>query len=626
MVARLVLLWVLRRQCSRGRADPRGAADRRYRRPGRGQGHRQQQSAGLRHHRPKDDREGAYDAYQYVAKPGVLKLTAPAKPGEYEVRLLAADSPYPTLARSPIRIDEVKATLEAPDAVEAGKKFQVKWTGPANVRDYVAIGSAERPYLTYAYTSAGNPVTLVAPDQAGQYELRYFLAERDTVIGARPIVIGGVTATVAAPAKVAAGAKFKVQWTGPDNPRDFVTLVKAGAPARQYGTYAYTSKGSPLELTAPDEAGSYEVRYLTAQSYATLAGTALEVTPISGTIKGPAEAVAGSTFPVEWQGPNNLNDYVTITPVGAKEGVSGNYRYTAQGNPAKVLAPLAPGDYELRYSTGQSHATLARAPIRITPATQEPGFVAVTVATADGSGNAIEIILDASGSMLQRIGKQRRIDIARQTLTRLTTEHIPAGTPFAMRVFGREVDSCQTDLDIPLAPLDPATVGARIAKLEAKNNARTPIGASLDKVSEDLRDARGDRLVILLTDGEETCGGDAAAAITKLRKAGVGVRVNIVGFAIDDEALAATFRHWSDAGGGLYFDARDAAGLDKALSQSLQPAIELVDAKGQVVAQGFAGGAPLTAMPGAYTVRLKAQASKSKPVTVQPKGTASVSL
>jgi hypothetical protein len=48
-----------------------------------------------------------------------------------------------------------------------------------------------------------------------------------------------------------------------------------------------------------------------------------------------------------------------------------------------------------------------------------------------------------------------------------------------MRVFGREVDSCQTDLDIALGPLDAATVGARIAKLEAKNNARTPIGACI---------------------------------------------------------------------------------------------------------------------------------------------------
>jgi len=576
---------------------------------------------------PKGGREGSYGDYQYVQKPGSFKLTAPAKAGEYEVRVLGADTPYPTLASRPIRIEAVAATLDAPEQVSAGAKFQVKWSGPDNARDYVGIGTAARPYITYAYTNSGNPVTLTAPDEAGEYELRYFLAEGNTVIGTRRLVVGGVTATVSGPAEVAAGAKFAIKWTGPNNPRDFVTMVKAGTPEKQYERYAYTSKGSSLELTAPDEPGDYELRYLTAQTYATLGSVPIKVTPISASIEGPAEAVAGSTVAVKWKGPNNANDYITVLPAGAKEGTSGNYRYTAQGNPAMVLAPLTPGDYELRYSMGQSHATLARASIRVTPGKLEPGFVNVTVAQGPAAGNAVEIILDASGSMLQKIGKDRRIDIAKKTLTRLTTSGIPAGTPFAFRVFGRAVDSCQTDLDIALGPLDGAAVAARIAKLEAKNGAKTPIGASLDKVGDDLKGVRGERLVILLTDGEETCGGDPAAAIAKLRKSGVAVRVNIVGFAIDDPTLAATFRHWSDAGGGLYFDARDAASLDSALMQALQPAVELVDGKGQVVAHGLAGAeAPLSAMPGDYTVRLKGRSGTAKPVTVQAKETTIVAF
>jgi len=236
----------------------------------------------------------------------------------------------------------------------------------------------------------------------------------------------------------------------------------------------------------------------------------------------------------------------------------------------------------------------------------------------------VEIILDASGSMLQKIGSQRRIDIAKQTLTRLVSTDIPAGTPFALRVFGREVDSCQTDLDIPLSPLDAGSVAKRIGALQAKNNAKTPIGASLDKVADDLSSVKGERLVIVLTDGEETCGGDPAAAINKLKQAGVSLRVNIVGFAIDDARLAATFRHWADTGGGMYFDASDAAGLGKALSQATQTAIELVNAQGQVVAQGLAGAGPLKAMPGTYTVRLKGQAGKPQSVVIKPKETAVV--
>jgi hypothetical protein len=576
---------------------------------------------------PKGSREGLYQDYQYTPKPGVFKLIAPPEPGDYEIRLLGATTPYPTLARRALVLENVTATLEAPAQVSAGTTFEVKWTGPNNERDYVGIGTADvakRPYITYVYTRNGSPISLNAPDEPGDYEVRYFLGQGNKIVASRRITVGGVTASVSAPAQVAAGASFAIDWQGPNNARDFITLVKAGTAEKQYERYAYTAKGSPLQLQAPDQPGDYEVRYLTAQSYATLAATKVKVTTVNGSVQAPAEALAGSTFPVTWKGPNNHNDYITIVLKGAREGESGNYAYTARGNPAKVLAPLAAGEYEVRYSTGQSHATLARTAIRITPGKEEPGFVTVTTATAMAAGSAVEIILDASGSMLQRLGGQRRIDIAKQTLTRLTSATIPAGTPFAMRVFGRELDSCQTDLEIPLGALNAAAVAAKIAALEAKNNAKTPIGASLDQVANDLSAAKGERLVVLLTDGEETCGGDPAAAITKLKQSGVSVRVNIVGFAIDDATLATTFKHWADTGGGMFFDAKDAAGLDKALSQAMRSGFEIVNAQGQAVAEGLAGGEPVRVMPGNYNVRIKGQPNRAQPVTVRPKETAAV--
>ena len=113
---------------------------------------------------------------------------------------------------------------------------------------------------------------------------------------------------------------------------------------------------------------------------------------------------------------------------------------------------------------------------------------------------------------------------------------------------------------------------------------------------------QGERLVILLTDGEETCGGDPAAAIEKLKKSGTSVRVNIVGLAIDDAQLAATFRHWADAGSGTYFDAQGAAALNEAMAKAMRPSFEVVDAQGAVVGEGLAGGEPVRVMPGNYTV------------------------
>jgi hypothetical protein len=575
----------------------------------------------------KGSPEGSYDAYVYV-RPGKLNLQLPGIPGDYELRVCAAASPYPTLARQALKIEGSPATVQAPAAIKAGTEFEVAWTGPNNPRDYVTIGDAAQKYLNYKYTSNGSPLKLSAPEKPGEYEVRYILGQGDTIIATQKVTVGAVSASVTAPAQVAAGAKLEVKWQGPGNSRDYLTVVKAGAAERTWGRYEYVSKGNPVALLAPDAPGEYEVRYLSAENN-TLARATITVGPVTGTITGPAQATAGEGFKVSWKGPDNPRNFITVVPKGAREGeYSAQYAYTRpQSNPVNLLAPIQPGDYELRYSTAESYYTIARAALKVVPGKQEAGKIAVTQAPgAKQTSGAVELILDASGSMLQKLGAVRRIDIAKQTLTKLTSTTIPAGTPFAMRVFGREVDSCQTDLDIPVGPLNAAAVGQRIAALNAKNGAKTPIGASLAKVTDDLKSVSGEKLIVLITDGEETCGGDPAGEIEKLRKAGIGTRVSIVGFALDDQNLAATFRRWSDLGGGAFFDAKDAAALEKSLAAALRPGFEVVNAQGLVIAGGIVGGEAVAVPAGNHTVRIKGRSGAGQPVAVKPKETASLAL
>jgi hypothetical protein len=233
------------------------------------------------------------------------------------------------------------------------------------------------------------------------------------------------------------------------------------------------------------------------------------------------------------------------------------------------------------------------------------------------------VILDASGSMLQKVGATTRMEAARATLTKLVRETIPAGVPFALRVFGKDVGSCRSDLEMPLAPLDPAAAAQRVAALVAKNNAKTAIGASIEQAQSDLAGAKGERLLVLITDGEETCGGDPLAAIEKLKGAGVNVTLNIVGFAIDDAKLRAAFEQWSERGGGTYFDGRDAAGLDAGVQAAFRPAFEVVDASGQTVVRGIVGGDAIELMPGSYTVR---SGTRTKSVDLGDGATVDVAL
>ncbi|MCP4201688.1 MAG: VWA domain-containing protein [bacterium] len=234
-----------------------------------------------------------------------------------------------------------------------------------------------------------------------------------------------------------------------------------------------------------------------------------------------------------------------------------------------------------------------------------PGTIEITASESVLGRPAVELILDASGSMLQRLEGRSRIDIARDVLVSLVEETLPPETPLALRIFGHKTPrACQTDLEVPLSPLRPAKIVPVIRRTEAKNRAKTPIGASLELVAADLETADGPKIVILVTDGEETCGGDPQAAIQGLKDKGFDVRVNIVGFAIEDETLKDTFSRWATLGGGLYFNATSGEELGQAMRQALQPKFQVLDAGGEVVAAGVTRGDPVEVPAGLYSVRV----------------------
>ncbi len=229
----------------------------------------------------------------------------------------------------------------------------------------------------------------------------------------------------------------------------------------------------------------------------------------------------------------------------------------------------------------------------------------VSGALAPAARGAVEIILDASGSMLKRIDGQRRIEIARAAIRQAVEHSLPEGLPLALRVYGhREAGSCRTDLEIPLAPLDKTAFLEQVDAVQAINLARTPIADSLAAVASDLAGVEGRKLVVLLTDGEETCDGDPAAVIARLAEDGVDVRINIVGFALDDEAVKRQFSEWAELGGGMYLDAAEADALDDALEQSLRLPFTVLDGNGEAVASGLVDGEQIELPPGRYTLRI----------------------
>ncbi|MEP6509027.1 MAG: discoidin domain-containing protein, partial [Gemmatimonadales bacterium] len=233
-----------------------------------------------------------------------------------------------------------------------------------------------------------------------------------------------------------------------------------------------------------------------------------------------------------------------------------------------------------------------------------PGGLEVTMAAEAVADNAVEIILDASGSMLQMLGGRRKMDIARSTLVELVEKTLPDKTPFAFRAFGTRIANCESDLLLNVQPLDRAKVGAMVRGLNATNLAKTPLGASLLAVGQDLKNVKGQKVVVLLTDGEETCGGDPGQAIQTLKTQGLDLRINVVGFDVADAGLKVNFERWATLGGGRYFDAKNGQELTKAMTDALRPKFQVTDVTGGVVAEGNVGGGRVSLPVGTYTVRV----------------------
>lgn len=219
---------------------------------------------------------------------------------------------------------------------------------------------------------------------------------------------------------------------------------------------------------------------------------------------------------------------------------------------------------------------------------------------------AVEIILDASGSMAKVLGNSTRINVATDALTDLVANQLDPDTQLAVRIFGhREARSCNTYSEVAVAPIAESKAKTVFQGIQPAAFSKTAIAASLASVAEDMASVPGTKIVLLLTDGEETCGGDPAAEIEKLVANG-DVRVNIIGFAVDEAAAKTKFTEWATLGNGVYIDASSGEELTAALDTALDAPFRLLDGQGKIVETGTVNGEAIQVEAGAYTLIVEA--------------------
>jgi len=159
-----------------------------------------------------------------------------------------------------------------------------------------------------------------------------------------------------------------------------------------------------------------------------------------------------------------------------------------------------------------------------------------------GQGKSITrilFILDASNSMNASWGSQTRIQAAKEVINRELEDlrGVP-DTEVALRVYGHqfpitnnEQDCNDTKLEVPFGKNNLDAIQLKIKNLVAKG--ATPIARSLEAAAADFPDTLAKNIIILITDGLESCDNDPCVIAKKLKDKGVKVTPFVIGLGMD---------------------------------------------------------------------------------------------
>ncbi len=231
--------------------------------------------------------------------------------------------------------------------------------------------------------------------------------------------------------------------------------------------------------------------------------------------------------------------------------------------------------------------------------------VATPAASAAGGSETtdgrMELVLDASGSMKEPHGDGRTRFRAAVDALREVVGALPGDMQVGLRIYGSKIDdgpgSCQdSELVVPVGRLDKGSLRTALGKARPLGN--TPIAYSLRQAAKDLP-SEGPRTIVLVSDGEESCGGDPCEVARDLSQQGLDLHVDVVGFQVDDKARN-QLTCIAQAGRGTFYDAPDADALVSQLSRLSARAARAYAPQGTPVeGADDADGAPLLE-PGQY--------------------------
>jgi Ca-activated chloride channel family protein len=152
----------------------------------------------------------------------------------------------------------------------------------------------------------------------------------------------------------------------------------------------------------------------------------------------------------------------------------------------------------------------------------------------------ILFVLDASGSMQSKWGKESKWETAQRVLADISDTLSKVGNiETALRVYGHqhimiEKNCDDTKLEIPFAKNNGSAIRKKLLSVQPKGI--TPIALSLEEAINDFPQTPARNVIILITDGAESCFRDPCEAAYQLQLQGITLKPLIVGIDLPEEA------------------------------------------------------------------------------------------
>ncbi|UED84055.1 VWA domain-containing protein [Streptomyces profundus] len=190
----------------------------------------------------------------------------------------------------------------------------------------------------------------------------------------------------------------------------------------------------------------------------------------------------------------------------------------------------------------------------------------------------VDLVLDVSGSMRERDmgGGESRIAAAQRAFNEVI-DAVPDEVHLGIRTLGAtypgddlEIGCQDSEQLFPVGPIDRTEAKTAVATL--RPTGWTPIGLALRGANEDLGDGEGTRRIVLITDGEDSCGDpDPCLVAHELAASGTDLVVDTLGLTLDD-AVRDQLSCIAEATGGTYTAVQDAEQLADRINQLVRRA------------------------------------------------------